>query len=144
MKTVACFLLFSGTLAAQGVWDEYGRPKELASTRNIFVQAGDDLDVRENIISEIEDDVSPNTFVFVDSPEEADTILIFSGEDDEKQARAQMVALRIVRREGEEPRTRLIWSDKQKRLGAWGRRLSGVLADSFVSAYKEQNSGSGE
>ena len=159
--TFLCMVFFTVIACAQRPTIEYGSPSELKGVTKIFIDTGTELEVRSNIIKEINKSQKkmPNLIV-VNSPEEADVILVFAADSssymsgvttnppiDEGGATTSTPTYRTVVAGGgyvikpvSANRVRILMDFGDSRTTRFERRPSTNFARKFVKEYLKANS----
>ena len=141
-------LVFVVPALAQNQTVEYGHPLELRGVQKVFVDTGVDIELRDQIIKEIQKGL-PNVAV-VSNPEDAEIHLRFSLRDDDNYAvivpakgrvgisnvRAGMGTVLKVINNG---RVRVLWSYKDTQRSVVERRPSTNFGREFVKLYRRYN-----
>ena len=141
---LACVLALPAL--AQNPTVEYGHPGELRGVKNVFVDAGTDIELRNHILEEIRKRL-PDLNI-VSAPEAADIHLRFSLKEERNYGVIVPVGGRVgsysvgvgsVVKVLSENRVRVLLSFKDTRTRFGERRPSTNFAREFVEAYRRAN-----
>jgi len=138
LAAVAIFgvVLLAGSLGAQSL--QYGKEEELAGITKIFIDADGNLELRNNIVSEIMDDLpDPSPLEIVESLEDAElVIIVVSVTTPRGNPYTELKAAKIV---NDGQALRLLWQWGDENTFRFGRRPSSRAADRFVELWKKHN-----
>jgi hypothetical protein len=133
-------LLVMPAIAAVGVqhtFDEFGRPVEMRGLVRIYLDVGDDIDLRERVIRTIDKSIAPAKIQWVSKAPDAELCLAYvtwqerEGDD----TFGKLFAFSVT----PEGPSRLVWSAKDRKMSiaVFTPDTSTILAKRFAAAYKE-------
>ncbi len=153
---VTLILALSVSATAQGVIYEYGSTAELEGVMRVYVYAGSDIDVQQNMVKEIAKKLPQ--LQIADRPEDAEVILIFSSDSSTflsnlntstyggttttttpQYSSVQYGSGLLVKRGSAAMRLRVLAEFKDNRHTIFERRMSTNIARDFVKAYQKAN-----
>lgn len=118
---------------------EYGKPSELKGLKKVFVQTGDNMTERDNIIAVIEKAKLPG-IELLDSIDTAEVLLRFEGGTKQVGDTTLKTGTGQVFISGKSPnRLRLLMSIKTVRDVLRPKKPSTQFANEFITAYKKAN-----
>lgn len=152
MKTLAIALLFLATPVFAQL--EYGKPEELKGLKKVFVETNGDMKNRDRIIKEL--DKAKLGLVILDSPDEAEILLVFSAGSETalstttspvygtKSNRTVVHQSKMQSGQGfvalpRNGRARVLISFEDTEKTIWEKKPATNFAKTFIKAYKKAN-----
>lgn len=138
LKSVICFILtlgFAGYATAQASDYEYGSPAELKGLTKYTVYVGPEVEINNQISSEIEKAKVPG-LVRVDDPEKAEIVLVFAATSQGHQRFGKGYVAKNI---GSRDRTRVLISFEELRNVPFEKKPAVKFAREFVKQYRKAN-----
>jgi hypothetical protein len=122
---------------AQRSFDEYGRPVEMRGRLKLYLDVGEDIELREHVIRTIDKATSPIPITWVSKANEADLLLAYAAwqEREGDDTFAKLFAFMLT----PEGKSRLLWSGKDRKMSiaVLTPATSTILARRFAAAFVE-------
>lgn len=158
LRTCCFIVLLCVSITAQSPTIEYGNESELKGVKSIYIYTGTNLEVRNNILKEIQKKLKAITVT--NKPEDADVCLIFESDfatfyagaystatvdgstiqgNSTARYRSVVYGSGMVMKIKEDGTPRLLLDFKDSRATRFERRPSTNFARAFVKAYEKAN-----